>query len=431
MLPLLSLGSRLPSASVLALALASPALYAFSMLDIPAPGTGVLQALLLLLFDGALYALTTQSFHASAAHTPLSLIAGYSPLVFLVTSATALPAAIHVGGFRWAGLYIAKYGFVYAPLAFLQQISTLNALRVFTSPVALAVLQVPKGLILTLMYGGLIVPGSGRHSSKQFYVGSAFALLAALFCIREVREKLVALKIRNVIEFEGAKSESNPGSSRLSINMVRFLATLSFIPLLCWIIPQQTSAYLSGAVGYVPSLHAFSTPADKTVDIVIAYYADEPDNTRNLRETLLRYAWIEGRDPRFILYLKNPDLDANAVKEQTGVDEVIRLDNRGREGGTYLQHILLNYNASVEASASQSTSIHPAHRKGFAAHTLFFQQHISWDWIARERLWLFRENTGYLHFAPYIKMDCGKDMRGNGDFPRYAQLYGIFREDVS
>lgn len=57
-------------------------------------------------------------------------------------------------------------------------------------------------------------------------------------------------------------------------------------------------------------------------------------------------------------------------------------------------------------------------------------QHLAWDWIARERIWLFQSNTGYLHFAPYLKLDCGKDMNGNGDFPRLREVYNIFAEEL-
>ncbi|KAL7007289.1 hypothetical protein EMMF5_003128 [Cystobasidiomycetes sp. EMM_F5] len=166
------------------------------------------------------------------------------------------------------------------------------------------------------------------------------------------------------------------------------------------------------------------TPSLRTVDVVISFYNEDPRVTRNLTRNLLYYPWIRQRDPRFILYLKNDKLDAEKIRKSTGVHEVIRLDNRGREAGTYLQHILRNYNASIDPASSS------AYRGGLADHTIFLQEHLAWDWIARDRLWLFSDQTGYLHLAPYIKMDCGKDLEGNGNFERYPQLYGMFREGL-
>jgi hypothetical protein len=55
---------------------------------------------------------------------------------------------------------------------------------------------------------------------------------------------------------------------------------------------------------------------------------------------------------------------------------------------------------------------------------------LAWEWIAKERLWLFQPNTGYLHFAPYVQLDCGKDMAGNGDFARLREIYNIFTEEL-
>lgn len=43
---------------------------------------------------------------------------------------------------------------------------------------------------------------------------------------------------------------------------------------------------------------------------------------------------------------------------------------------------------------------------------------------------LFDQRTGYLAFGPYVAMECGRDMRGNGHYPRMAQVYSIFREEV-
>jgi hypothetical protein len=41
-----------------------------------------------------------------------------------------------------------------------------------------------------------------------------------------------------------------------------------------------------------------------------------------------------------------------------------------------------------------------------------------------------RPETGYLHFAPYIKSDCGRDLNNDKVFSRMRDIYTLFREEV-
>lgn len=196
------------------------------------------------------------------------------------------------------------------------------------------------------------------------------------------------------------------------------------LPLALWLYLQAYTFPVS--LDTVTAALRAQTPSLNTVDIVVSYYDEPIDQLFNFTQNLLYYPWIRHRDPRFILYVKNDAIDAEALRKEVKFDEVYRLENKGREAGSYLRHILSRYNETVDPSLSKG------YRTGLADHTLFFQGHMSWFWIAQERLWLFQDDTGYLHLAPYIKMNCdGRDLEGNGHFVRYPQIYSIFREQVS
>ena len=73
--------------------------------------------------------------------------------------------------------------------------------------------------------------------------------------------------------------------------------------------------------------------------------------------------WDQQRDIRWIVYLKDENADAAALKRTTGVDEIVRLNNTGREAGTYLRHILRHYNDTIDPAQSG------VYRAGLADHT--------------------------------------------------------------
>jgi hypothetical protein len=71
------------------------------------------------------------------------------------------------------------------------------------------------------------------------------------------------------------------------------------------------------------------------------------------------------------------------------------------------QHILLHYNASMNAFASLASSPPPTRgslgSRVLADHTFFLQPHLAWDWIARPRINLVGPDTGFAHFGPMLR----------------------------
>ncbi|KAL8276895.1 hypothetical protein RQP46_010723 [Phenoliferia psychrophenolica] len=114
-----------------------------------------------------------------------------------------------------------------------------------------------------------------------------------------------------------------------------------------------------------------------SVDVVFSYFMEDINDARHAIEHILALNFISIRKPRVYLYNKgsrSPEELARALP----VDEVIELPNVGREGATYLHHILSRYNSSVQAMTVALSQSPPLARvddpDGLADHTFFFQE---------------------------------------------------------
>lgn len=92
----------------------------------------------------------------------------------------------------------------------------------------------------------------------------------------------------------------------------------------------------------VPSAQSghLTSQGTKKFDIVVSMYQE--DNVKlagELRE-IKELSSLQGLDFNIIIYVKDQEADIVALKEAVGANVVKIIPNRGREGGTYLVHIL-------------------------------------------------------------------------------------------
>ncbi|KAK9893939.1 hypothetical protein P389DRAFT_163718 [Cystobasidium minutum MCA 4210] len=289
----------------------------------------------------------------------------------------------------------------------LTQISTLIAIRVFSSPISVALLTVPKGLLVTLAISG-ILQGHARDAQPINQLNGSG------------QEQSDTIPFTSPHSATGERASSS-SALHFSPKAIRYLSLASFAPIVYWFVSRVATSPLDLDKGV--------ETRSPTVDIVISYFDEDTSLVHKFIDDLRNYPWIKDRDPRVIVYSKalteNVTYTDAALMEALGADEVYHMVNKGRETGTYIRHILNKYNAS--------TALGPAltHRSaGLADHTLFMQPHLASASIARERILLFRPKTGYLNFGPYLKLDCGKDLNGNGELPRLREIYNIFAEEL-
>jgi hypothetical protein len=256
----------------------------------------------------------------------------------------------------------------------MNQVSTLVAINAFTSPVSVALLTIPKGLLVTSVNGGILQ--GHQRASHSIFVTFAISTLILSLSVPEFRNRLSGGKAtQSSLPATRGKHEDEEGSVEsdsvafLSPKAVRFLAVASFTPIAYWLLSQLASSPIE-LNSRIQSLKYYTH--SPTVDIVISYFDEEPDRVHDTIQSLRYYPWIKNRDPRFIIYTKaaedNLTMSDDEFLVKTGADKVYHLRNRGRESGTYLRHILRNYNDSIDPSLAQA--YRPA---GLADHTIFMQ----------------------------------------------------------
>lgn len=190
-----------------------------------------------------------------------------------------------------------------------------------------------------------------------------------------------------------------------------------------------------------------------TLDVVFSYYDEPLPGFVHAVSRIRQVPEIATRALRIIIYVKHPDVDMTKLLLDVDADEVYRLPNEGREGATYLHHIMRHYNYSrPDTTFLSSLAKRPAwvqsatdwtkgrfdvdgvvheQERGLADHTLFMQPHVGWEWIADRRWSMFdSERTGFLSLGPYLKSDCGVDGLLTGTYERMKDIYVLFRETV-
>ncbi|GAA6026611.1 hypothetical protein JCM8202_000096, partial [Rhodotorula sphaerocarpa] len=166
-----------------------------------------------------------------------------------------------------------------------------------------------------------------------------------------------------------------------------------------------------------------------TLDVVFSLFNEPTDSfARHVQHVRTQPALADLRT-RVTVYYKGGEAGGarslEELREMEGVDEVVELPNRGREGGTYLHHILRRFEGPADVHPEQNITT-----TDHADVTLFLQHHLEWDWIANLRFNFLERRTGFLSLSPYIESDCGRDLRTGEVFPRVRDIYSMFQEDL-
>lgn len=81
----------------------------------------------------------------------------------------------------------------------------------------------------------------------------------------------------------------------------------------------------------------------RDLDIVMSMHTEKLDTIAKQLKELKELKAFKNLKPHVIIYVKDGKEPLATIKEKTGADEVFELDNRGREGGTYLSHIIKRF----------------------------------------------------------------------------------------
>jgi hypothetical protein len=159
---------------------------------------------------------------------------------------------------------------------------------------------------------------------------------------------------------------------------------------------------------YIPGL-ATTRSKQPTPDIVISMYREDPAQVALQIQDLLAVDPVRDvEDVHIIIYVKDFDADTEAIKITTNATEVIHLSNLGREGGTFLTHIIMSW-------------------EFLARHTMFIQANMHSFEEAKNRISdYFASSTGVLPLGTLEGCDylsCKDPWDNQREFPRLPQLY--------
>lgn len=147
------------------------------------------------------------------------------------------------------------------------------------------------------------------------------------------------------------------------------------------------------------------------VDIVVSMYKEPVDYLNSVLDSLKRIpALSNAKKQRLIIYVKDEEVSTETIRQKTDAFNVTRIPNVGREGETYLRHIL-------------------EHWDDFARHTMFIQAdiHNPREFIPRVEEYFDPASTGMLSLGFSGNVcdcsDCGDRFSWHDDTNLISSLY--------
>ncbi|KAF7961028.1 hypothetical protein EAE96_000696 [Botrytis aclada] len=83
--------------------------------------------------------------------------------------------------------------------------------------------------------------------------------------------------------------------------------------------------------------------AESRFDMVVSMYDEDPASVKTMLASIKSTTFLKMIHPRVIIYTKKPLSDLTVLRNSTSADIFQQLENLGREGGTYLHHIVTNW----------------------------------------------------------------------------------------
>ncbi|KAH8799067.1 hypothetical protein F5884DRAFT_687212 [Xylogone sp. PMI_703] len=104
--------------------------------------------------------------------------------------------------------------------------------------------------------------------------------------------------------------------------------------------------------------HMYISPS--RFDIVVSMYQEDPIAVKHALSAIKSTSLLRNlqQQPRVILYTKSSTANTTILKSLLELDAVYKLDNFGREGGTYLHHILHNWDELAQQTMFLQAGAH-------------------------------------------------------------------------
>lgn len=157
----------------------------------------------------------------------------------------------------------------------------------------------------------------------------------------------------------------------------------------------------------------------QSFDIVLSYYSEDIDYVAQYIRYLRNIPNLKKFNPRIIIYNKNFKINNEVLKLILEADIIQFLPNLGREGGTFLYHIITNYHILANHTIFSQAGVEGLTNDGLA------------DWYFDRLENQFNTSVGYMPLVRnnmITNYDCGTHLTGN--FPRMIELWSMLEQSL-
>jgi hypothetical protein len=154
-------------------------------------------------------------------------------------------------------------------------------------------------------------------------------------------------------------------------------------------------------------------------DVVLSYYAEDVAFVARFIQYLRNISTLQKLKHRIIVYNKNLNINNTHLKEVLKADIVQPLPNLGREGGTYLYHIIDNYDILANHILFSQAGVEGITNTGLT------------DWFSHRLEKQFNSTVGYMPLVEngwMTTFDCG--VRPGENMQRLPELWGIIEQTI-
>ena len=159
------------------------------------------------------------------------------------------------------------------------------------------------------------------------------------------------------------------------------------------------------------------------LDVVIAHHSEEPYYIKVWTNSLRSVPYMQELGMRVIIYTKG-SMEPAAIREASGADGVIQLPNVGREGGTYLHHLLNVYDDPPQFILFAQAKLKKGQEEGSGEMT---------QWLQDRLRTKFDNETGFMSMdRKHDICYCGHctDMNRDEFHPMWPQIYSMLQGKV-
>ena len=167
------------------------------------------------------------------------------------------------------------------------------------------------------------------------------------------------------------------------------------------------------------SNQTYSFRTQREFDVVLSYYSENVTTVARFIQNLRNVSTLQKLNVRIIVYNKNSKTDSAFLKTVLKADIVQSLPNVGREGGTYIYHIIENYDKLANHIIFAQAGFHGEGKRGLA------------EWFLDRLENQFNFTVGYMPLvdkSAFRVFDCGECP--NDNIPRLADLWGVIEQTI-